>query len=202
VRRPGCAKWWPSHAVWEVRGDFVPRPHSGPRPPWRASSACYSGAAWGLLPWRRGPGQGQRRFKIQDLSPDPALGIELPASMQLSPAERALLQTLFRGYGRLMIEREFQSGYSGARALLALPIRPDGRADAYTIAKIGARPAVEQEYANYEAFVKDTLPPVTARIQHTPVQHPLCRHPGIGGSALHFHRRARKAAAQPAPGAA
>jgi hypothetical protein len=115
------------------------------------------------------PRPGQRRFKIQDLAPDPGLAIELPAGMQLNPAEKALMQTLFRHYGRLMIEREFLSGYSGARALLALPIRPDGRADAYTIAKIGARPAIEQEFANYEAFVKDTLPPVTARIQHAPV---------------------------------
>ncbi len=115
------------------------------------------------------PRPGQRRFKIRDLAPDPTLDIELPASMQLNPAEKALLQTLFRRYGRLMIEREFLSGYSGARALLALPIRPDGRADAYTIAKIGARPSIEQEYANYETFVKDTLPPVTARIQHAPV---------------------------------
>jgi hypothetical protein len=115
------------------------------------------------------PRPGQPRFKIRDLAPDPGLTIELPAAMQLDPSEKALLQTLFQRYGRLMIEREFLSGYSGARALLALPIRQDGRADAYTIAKIGMRPAIEQEYANYETFVKDTLPPVTARIQHAPV---------------------------------
>jgi hypothetical protein len=45
----------------------------------------------------------------------------------------------------------------------------DGRSDAYTIAKIGPRTAIQQEYQNYEAFVKHTLPPVTARIQNPPV---------------------------------
>ncbi|MBP1693250.1 MAG: hypothetical protein H6Q37_1133, partial [Chloroflexi bacterium] len=61
------------------------------------------------------------------------------------------------------------SGYSGARTFLVLPIRPDGRADAHTIAKIGERQAIQHEFNNYETFVKDTLPPITARIQHPPV---------------------------------
>ena len=29
--------------------------------------------------------------------------------------------------------------------------------------------SIQREFANYETFVKDTLPPITARIQHTPV---------------------------------
>ncbi|MEP7359410.1 MAG: hypothetical protein ABI847_19320, partial [Anaerolineales bacterium] len=48
-------------------------------------------------------------------------------------------------------------------------MRADGRADAYTIAKLGDRRGIEREYANFETFVKDTLPPVTARIQTIPV---------------------------------
>jgi len=46
---------------------------------------------------------------------------------------RQSLQTLFRRYARLVIEGEFRSAYSGARTLLALPVRADGRVDAYTI---------------------------------------------------------------------
>jgi hypothetical protein len=71
-----------------------------------------------------------------------------------------------------VVEAEFRSGYSGARTFLAQPIRPDGRADAHTIIKIGERTAIEREAENYATFVKDTLPPITARIQEAPVTLP------------------------------
>jgi hypothetical protein len=80
-----------------------------------------------------------------------------------------LLRSLFNRYGRLVLEGEFLSGYSGARTFLAQPIRTDGRSDAYTIVKVGEREAIRREYENYERFVKDTLPPMTARIQRAPV---------------------------------
>lgn len=102
-------------------------------------------------------------------SPNTRLAIELPPGLSLAPAERSLLQAIFRRYQRLVIEREFLSGYSGARAFLALPVRADGRADAYTIAKLGDAASIQHEFENYETFVKDTLPPITARIQHPPV---------------------------------
>ena len=100
---------------------------------------------------------------------NPALVIEPPPGLTFSDDERDLLQRVFRRYARAVIETEFRSGYSGARALLALPVRPDGRADAHTIIKIGERRAIEREFQNYETYVKDTLPPITARIQDAPV---------------------------------
>jgi hypothetical protein len=109
------------------------------------------------------------RRLMQISEPNPSLTIELPPGLALAPQERALLQTLFQRYGRLVIKDEFLSGYSGARTFLALPVRPDGRADAYTIAKLGERNSIQKEYENYEVFVKDTLPPITARIQRPPV---------------------------------
>jgi hypothetical protein len=109
------------------------------------------------------------RSVLQTLSPNPDLVVEPHPGLNISPPELSLLRTLFRRYSRLALESEFLSGYSGARTFLALPIRPDGRSDAYTIVKIGDRQAIRQEFANYETFVKDTLPPVTARIQHAPV---------------------------------
>jgi hypothetical protein len=66
------------------------------------------------------------------------------------------------------VDAEFRSGYSGAHTLLVLPIKPDGRADAYAIAKLAPQWLIRQELANYETFVKDTLPPVTARIEDAP----------------------------------
>lgn len=82
--------------------------------------------------------------------------------------EQQLLRAVFRKYARVSVEREFRSGYSGARTLLCLPVQADGRSDAYTIAKMGERASIEREFHNYERFVKDTLPPVTARIQEPP----------------------------------
>ncbi|RPJ43658.1 MAG: hypothetical protein EHM21_11190, partial [Chloroflexi bacterium] len=73
---------------------------------------------------------------------------------------------------------EFFSGYSGARTFLIQPIRPDGSADALTIVKMGPRETVRQEFENYETFVKDRLPPVTARIQRPPVTLAEHKQPG------------------------
>jgi hypothetical protein len=116
------------------------------------------------------------------LSPEPnqALDIELPPGLNISPTERLLLQTLFHRYARLVIEREFLSGYSGARAFLTQPIRSDGRADAFTIAKLGDSESIRREFINYETYVKDTLPPITARIQHPPVVLPERSEEGKG----------------------
>lgn len=94
--------------------------------------------------------------------------IEPHRDLVLHDDEQQLLRAVFRKYARVSVEREFRSGYSGARTLLCLPVRADGRSDAYTIAKMGERNSIEREFHNYERFVKDTLPPVTARIQEPP----------------------------------
>jgi hypothetical protein len=111
----------------------------------------------------------KRPTPLQVRPPNPATEIELPPRLRLSSQEEALLRTLFDRYARLVIQEEFLSGYSGARTFLLLPIRPDGRADAYTIAKLGDRASIQREFQNYETFIKHTLPPVTARIQNPPV---------------------------------
>lgn len=110
-----------------------------------------------------------RQALIQIIDPNPAVALETPPGLELAPVEANLLRALFAGYGRLVVAAEFRSGYSGARTFLARPLRPDGRADAYTITKLGERGAIEHEFENYETFVKDTLPPITARIQARPI---------------------------------
>ncbi len=118
-------------------------------------------------------GRRRSRFAPADVTqaakPNADLAIALLPNMRLQDDEQQLLRTLFRKYARVSVEREFRSGYSGARTLLCLPVRADGRSDAYTIAKMGERGSIEREFHNYDAFVKDTLPPVTARIQEPPV---------------------------------
>ena len=101
--------------------------------------------------------------------PNEQLAIEPHPDIHLNEDEIGLLQALFNQYDRLTLEVEFRSGYSGARTLLALPIQADGRSDAYTIAKLGEKRAIQKEYDNYKTYVENTLPPVTARIQDRPV---------------------------------
>jgi Ternary complex associated domain 9 len=107
--------------------------------------------------------------RLRIASPNPALSLELGPGIHISPEETHLIQGLFARYSRLLFEHEFKSGYSGARAFLVRPVTADGRADAETIAKIGPSQAIQAEFDHYERYVKDRLPPVTARIQHPPV---------------------------------
>jgi hypothetical protein len=119
---------------------------------------------WGVMRRIR-----QERSSVHSVQPNKLVTLEVDPRLQLSDDHARLLKALFASYARLMVNREFLSGYSGARTFLIQPVRSDGRSDAYTIAKIGLQRMIEREYANYENFVKDTLPPVTARIQHAPV---------------------------------
>jgi len=113
-----------------------------------------------------------RRKTLQSLIPNLSLTIEHNPAIELSSSDTTLLRALFHRYKRITLEREFRSGYSGARTFLILPVRRDDRADAYTIAKLGERESIQREYENYERHVKDTLPPMTARIQDVPVTTP------------------------------
>jgi hypothetical protein len=106
---------------------------------------------------------------LRTTAPNRNLVIEPGPAIRLSGEETSLLQALFPAYQRLLLESEFISGYSGARTFLVRPLLADGRSDAETIAKLGARRMIQAEFENYERFVKKRLPPVTARIQHAPV---------------------------------
>lgn len=123
-----------------------------------AVGALLSGWAIGRWPWRR------IRFNRH-------LHLETPAGLSLTPPETRLLQTVFAAYTRALIATEFRSGYSGARTLLAVPVRADGRADAPAILKLGPRADIVREYHNYITFVQHTLPPITARLEGAPAEH-------------------------------
>ncbi|MBN1370341.1 MAG: phosphotransferase [Anaerolineaceae bacterium] len=114
-------------------------------------------------------GRRSKPAPLNQAAPNSRLVIEAGAGMALAAEERRLLQALFRRYARLVLEGEFLSGYSGARTFLARPVQSGGASDALTIVKIGPRKGIQDEFDNYERFVKDRLPPVTARIQHPPL---------------------------------
>jgi hypothetical protein len=107
---------------------------------------------------------------FQALRPNPAVTIETLPGSPLPGAVSALFQALFARYNRLIVTAEFHSGYSGSRTWLVLPVHADGRRDAQTIVKAGPAPSIQTEFNHYQTFVKDTLPPVTARIQQAPVR--------------------------------
>jgi len=114
-------------------------------------------------------GRRPKRARLLDRRPDPGLSLEVAPSIQLPRETEEPLRAVFHSYKRVMVESEFRSGYSGARTLLIHPVRADGRTDAHTIVKLGERSAILREYENYEQYVKDSLPPLTARIQNEPV---------------------------------
>ncbi len=148
-----------------------------------------SGMMLGTVVLRRG-----EMPRLQTREPNPSLVIEPAPGTKLPADEAELLRALFKRYARLTLAGEFLSGYSGASTYLALPIRANGQSDAATIVKIGPRASIQQEYANYEDFVKDRLPPITARIQHAPVvlrggdlaamQYTFIAEPGRGPMSL------------------
>ncbi len=113
-----------------------------------------------------------RGKRIRLLRPNPELVLETSLEVELNDVEALILKGLFKQYARVMVESRYDSGYSAARTLLVHPIRPDGRADAYAIVKIGPRGIIQSEYGNYEAFVRHTLPPITSRVLGPPAMVP------------------------------
>lgn len=116
--------------------------------------------------------QRNRMSRLRRLRPNPNLTIESGSCVSLSELETSLLRANFANYSRVLVDTQFTSGYSGARTFLVQPIRTDGSADAYAIVKIGSRSQIQAEYANYETFVRHTLPPITGRVQDSPVVIP------------------------------
>ena len=101
---------------------------------------------------------------IHTLKPNLNVRLEPRPEIALSGREERLLQTVFREYQRVVVEKEFLSGYSGARTFMTIPVRADKRADARTIIKLSDAESIRREYHNYQLYVKNTLPPTTARI--------------------------------------
>jgi hypothetical protein len=133
---------------------------------WMGVVGLFFGSGLGLFALRS---KRAERLKFDQPSPNLELDIETPRDTRLDVSEALIFRSLFQSYQRIIIQDEFLSGYSGARTFLVLPIHAEGRMDAYTIAKISQRETIEREYRNYESYVKHSLPPVTARIQHAPI---------------------------------
>jgi hypothetical protein len=86
----------------------------------------------------------------------------------LSEDERLVLRQMFQKYDVVQIEHIFQEGFSGSTVMLVRPLHGDGRSDALVVVKIADRQPILWEKKRYDSFVKDTLPPTTARIEADP----------------------------------
>jgi len=79
-----------------------------------------------------------------------------------------ILRRMFQGYSQVRVERKLQGGYSGAVVLVVTPIQEDNLEEAPLVVKIDRTDLILDEAKRYELHVKNTLPPLTARIEDKP----------------------------------
>jgi hypothetical protein len=94
--------------------------------------------------------------------------LQIDGGEKLKVDEKHVLELLFQKYANIEIAHIFQEGFSGSTVMLVRPLHADGRSDALVVVKIADRQAILWEKKRYDSFVKDTLPPTTARIEAEP----------------------------------
>src|SRR5260221_7657699 len=107
-----------------------------------------------------------RTWEGQMVAQTPLVPIE--GGETLFDDEHLVLQQMFQKYDRVVIEHIFQEGFSSSSVMLVRPFQADGRSDALVVVKIAERQSILWEKKRYDSFVKDTLPPTTARIEADP----------------------------------
>jgi hypothetical protein len=88
--------------------------------------------------------------------------------ISLTHQEKSLLQHVFRGFGEVLVEKEFGGGYSGTRVLLTLPIasaEAGGLRAARRVTKIGPALELRKERDNYMQHVQGFLPFHVAQVE-------------------------------------
>jgi hypothetical protein len=79
-----------------------------------------------------------------------------------------VLRRMFHGYSQVRIERRLTGGYTGALVLAVTPVRADGLEDAPVAVKIDLVDTIMDEALRYDTQIKNTLPPLTARLEDRP----------------------------------
>jgi hypothetical protein len=88
---------------------------------------------------------------------------------ELSNEHLFILRRMFHGYSSIRIETRLQGGYTAANLLVVTPIKLGNMEAASVVVKIGPTDAILDEAQRYNKYVKDTLPPLTARLEDRPV---------------------------------
>ncbi len=104
--------------------------------------------------------------------------VPIKGKVKLSADEEAVLQRMFRTHERIVVERDIGGSYKGARLLVVQPHRAK-RAEARVVVKIGERADILYEQRHYDSYVRDTLPPTTARLVDNPAVPEDCPLAGL-----------------------
>jgi hypothetical protein len=91
--------------------------------------------------------------------------INVPPHIPLTAGDKALIQHVHRGFGQVLVEKEFGGGYSGTRVLLTKPITTGDLPAARKVTKLGPATELRRERDRYECFVEDFLPFSAARLE-------------------------------------
>jgi hypothetical protein len=102
----------------------------------------------------------------------PLLEVDFGADFQpvtpFSDDHYFILRRLFHGYSRVRVDRQLTGGYSASSVLAVTPINGDSTQDSPVVVKIDHADTILDEAQRYEAHVKSTLPPLTARLEDKP----------------------------------
>ncbi len=79
-----------------------------------------------------------------------------------------ILRRMFYGYSQIRVDRRLTGGYTSAVILVVTPVQADGMEDAAVVVKIDDADMILDEAQRYEAHVKSSLPPLTARLEDKP----------------------------------
>lgn len=91
-----------------------------------------------------------------------------------------LLQQLYQGKQRVLVEKEIGGGFGGATVLLVRPIGEHGRKLAAQIVKIGSPSALKREQENYDRYVAESHRFVAADVTS------YTEREGLGGIIYNF----------------
>lgn len=80
-----------------------------------------------------------------------------------------ILRRMFHGYTEIRVETRLTGGFSNADLLVITPIMMDGSEAVSVVVKIGPTDAILDEAQRYDRYVRDKLPPLTARPDGRPI---------------------------------
>lgn len=106
-------------------------------------------------------------------------GSDYDSSAPLTEEQLFILRRMFHGYQQIRIEMRLAGGYSGAVLLVVTPRRMDGFEDSPVVAKIDRADDILDEARRYETNVRNTLPPLTARLEDKPTAPETSDHAGL-----------------------
>lgn len=95
-------------------------------------------------------------------------GSDYDDNLQLDKENLFLLRRMFHGYSQVRVERHLTGGYSQALLLVVTPIQADKREVSAVVVKMDHSDYILDEAQRYETYVKNTLPPLTARLEDRP----------------------------------